>query len=218
MPLPLGDAPPLAPRTVRTVGTDRHRLLVWGYCTVSTVPDDAGTAPAVRPPDVAALYAAHHGALRRVARSTLPLHLRAETDAALMDVFTRLVQYAAEDRLPAPASWEAYLVTAVKNACREIGRRWPVEDRQDGAADELDRRTAPDPTGDTAVDRAVLTEALRSLAEQDPRLRLIVLAVHEGRSRQDIGRELGITGQRVGQLYKQSLTLLRDEEVNGSHE
>ncbi len=176
------------------------------------------TAPAARAPDVAALYAAHHGALRRVARATLPQHLRDETGAALMDVFTRLVRYAAEDRMPAPASWEAYLVTSVKNACHDICRRSPVEIRQDEAADELDRHSAPDPTGDTAVDGAVLEQALARLAEQDPRLRLVVLAVHEGRSKQDIGQELGITGQRIGQLYKQALTVLRDEEMNGRHE
>ena len=140
-----------------------------------------------------------------------------------MTVLTRLLSLATQNRLPQPANWEAYLVHAVKNAC--LDNRRARRDKQHAQLDTehvdaqsyaRQRRDGDlDPTAQHAVDNVdsqrQLVRARSALSRLDERTRTIVDGVHLGRSNAELGRQLGITGQRVGQLYRQALEQLRGE-------
>jgi RNA polymerase sigma factor (sigma-70 family) len=187
---------------------------------VSTTPPDhpepAAPLPATRV-DVAALYQQHHRRLRKHARQRLPNHLDHEADTALMTVFTKLLDMTIDGRLTEPDNWEAYLVRAVTNACHDIVKSTSKNDEEIDEDDpRIHRDTPTDPTGDTAADRADRAGRTRlakaALDTLEPRLRTIAFGIlgHE-RSNRDLGIELGLTGQRVGQLCKTALQQLRDE-------
>ena len=170
-------------------------------------PDAAEPSPGGPAPHLAALYACHHGRLRRHAETRLPSHLRHEADVALMAVFAKLVRASADGSLTQPGSWEAYLVAAVSNACVDLVRaeRHDVSlDKDSPDLAELDRDAPRDPTADHAVARDEETRAIvrvtAALDNLEPRLRTIVIGkIWDTRSDRDLGRELEITGQRVGQ-------------------
>ena len=172
----------------------------------------------VRAADLAALYQRYHHRLRRHAEWRLSASLQQEADAALMTVFTRLVEARADGRLKEPENWEAFLITAVSNACRDIVKAARDNDEIDDSDPRAHRDADPDPTGDAAVDhleRAARVDHARAALETlDERARTIVIGreFHE-RTNRDLGKELRLTGQRVGQLYDQALKQLR-EEVN----
>ncbi|MDX5970207.1 sigma-70 family RNA polymerase sigma factor [Rhodococcus opacus] len=177
---------------------------------------EKGEAAAVPPIDIGALYEAHHVRLRRHAQARLPSSFHHEVDVALMTVFARLVQARAEDRLPEPRSWEAFLVAAVTRACQDLIKTARNNDEIDDNDPRTHRDAETDPTGETAVhlvehaDRVVRASA--ALETLDDRSRLIVIG-KDGyeRTNRDIGVELGLSGQRVGQLYDQALKQLREE-------
>jgi RNA polymerase sigma factor (sigma-70 family) len=174
----------------------------------------------VQPVDLAALYQRYHDRLRRYAEWSLPSSLQHEADAALMTVFTRLVHARTTGRLKEPKNWEAFLVAAVTNACRDIVKTARDNEEIDDSDPRTHRDAEPDPTGDAAVDHlehaARVDRARVALETLDERSRTIVIG-KEGyeRTNRDLGKELGLTGQRVGQLYDQALEQLR-EEVNRS--
>jgi len=193
---------------------------------VSLVPppedEEEHHAPSAAPAhtDVAALYQRYHGTLLRQATSALPAHLKDHASDARAMVFTRLVQQERDGTLTEQPNWEAYLVKAVKRACFDIikitSKVQPTEQIvPDDAA--MHRAVAPDPTGDTAAERlddaAQGRRARAALHSLPPRLREIVIARLGGRSYRDVGKEVGLTGQRVGQLYDEAMNALR-KEVN----
>lgn len=170
--------------------------------------------------DVAALYQRYHGTLLRQARSVLPAHLKDQASDARTMVFTRLVQQERDGTLTEQPNWEAYLVKAVKHACFDIIKiTSKIEPTEQIVPDDADmhRAVPPDPTGDTAAER--LDDAARgrraraALHSLPARLREIVIARLGGRTYRDIGKELGLTGQRVGQLHDEAMHALR-KEVN----
>lgn len=175
------------------------------------------------PPDLAALYQRHHARLRRVAFAALPLYLHSEVDVALMTVFCRLLQLESRDELPQPSSWEAYLVRAVKNVCVDMCRVRRDDRHAEFDASALDhdsfagrrRDGLLDPTADMAVegmDAEGRRERVRlAVGSLDERARVIVIGSLDGLSNAELGRQLGISGQRVGQLYRQALEQLREE-------
>ena len=177
---------------------------------MSTTPaaGSGDSATARRPDvDVAALYTRYHERLHRHARSTLPRYRHTDAAAAVMAVFVRLLEKARDGSLPEPhKGWEPYLVRAVTNACRDI-LRTKQHDEFDGAEWQLQRQAAERSARESRS--AELEEALEAL---NPRLRAIVVAKHyDGKTNRAIGAELGLTGQRVGQLYKEALQQLREE-------
>ncbi|GGL76657.1 hypothetical protein GCM10011589_35910 [Modestobacter marinus] len=185
-------------------------------------PDQQGRHARPAPPahtDVAALYARHHPRLLRQAQRVLPGDQQHAAGDALMTVFGRLLQQQQDGSLTEQPNWEAYLLRAVTNACLDIlkssARTQPVEDPVDVAGQE---RAPADPTGDTAAQRLDdatrrrrLDAALRTLPDRQREIVLQKAALE--RTNRDIGRELGLSGQRVGQLYDQAMRQLR-EEVN----
>ncbi len=167
--------------------------------------------------DVAALYARYHQRLHRQAAYVLPQHLQDEAGAAVMTVVTRLVSRNRDGHLAEPAKgWEPYLVQAVTNACLDVMKARREHDELDPEAPYAERDAPRDPTGDTVCERLDRTEAAMrvraALETLDPRLRAVVAAkfFHE-KSNKIIGGELGLTPQRVGQLYTQALKELREE-------
>jgi len=184
-------------------------------------PDDADSellSPPVTRFDVAALYRLHHGRLRRHAERALPDDLRHEADVALMTVFTRLVNKQSLGQLTEQPNWEAYLVRAVTNACIDILKAAKNDTEIDDNDPRVHRDARTDPTGDTAaaaLDRSVDAHRARdALDTLEPRLRAVVIGkVFHERTNRDLGTELDLSGQRVGQLYRQALQQLR-EEVN----
>jgi RNA polymerase sigma factor (sigma-70 family) len=196
---------------------------------VSVVPppeyeeEDHAASAAPAHTDVAALYQRYHGTLLRQAMSVLPAHLKDQASDARTIVFTRLIQQQRAGTLTEQPNWEAYLVKAVKRACFDIikitRKSQPTEQTVPDDAD-MHRAVPPDPTGDTAAERlddaAQGRRARAALHSLPPRLREIVIARLGGRSYRDIGKEVGLTGQRVGQLYDEAMHALR-KEVNRSN-
>jgi RNA polymerase sigma factor (sigma-70 family) len=184
-------------------------------------PDDADPellSPPVTRFDVAALYRLHHGRLRRHAERALPDDLCHEADVVLMTVFTRLVNKQSLGQLTEQPNWEAYLVRAVTNACIDILKAAKNDTEIDDNDPRVHRDARTDPTGDTAaaaLDRSVDAHRARdALDTLEPRLRAVVIGkVFHERTNRDLGTELDLSGQRVGQLYRQALQQLR-EEVN----
>jgi RNA polymerase sigma factor (sigma-70 family) len=192
---------------------------------VSVVPqpdDEGGEDTLGAPPahtDVAALYARYHPRLLRHAHSVLTDHPDLAQDA-LMTVFSRLLRRQHEGKLTEQPNWEAYLLRAVRNACLDLldasEKAHPVEEPAPDAATQL--RAPADPTGDAVAQRlddaAKRRRVSAALTALPPRLRQIVIQkTAHGRTNADIGRELGLTGQRIGQLHDQAIRQLR-EEVN----
>lgn len=172
--------------------------------------------------DLAALYQRYHDRLSRHARWCLPSSLQHEVDPAIMTVFTRLVDARATGRLKESKSWEAFLVAAVTNACRDIVKAARDNEKIDDSDPRTHRDCETDPTGDAAVDHlehaARVDLARAALQTLDGRSRTIVIGKEfHGRTNRDLGRELGLSGQRVGQLYDQAVRQLR-EEVTRNHD
>ncbi len=190
---------------------------------VDRQPAEAEPEPvAAQPVDLAALYQRYHDRLCRHARGFLPRSLQHEVDAATMTVFMRLVDARATGRLKEPRSWEAFLVAAVTNACRDIVKVTRENEEIDDSDPRTHRDCEADPTGDGAVDHlehaARVDLARAALQTLDERSRTIVIGkeIHR-RTNRDLGRELGLSGQRVGQLYDQALRQL-SEEVTRNHD
>ncbi|MFE2755357.1 RNA polymerase sigma factor [Actinosynnema sp. NPDC059335] len=175
--------------------------------------------------DVPALYQRYHAVLHAYATRFLPSDRHADANDAMMTVFKRLVDMKAEGRLQEQPNWEAYLKLAVKNACLDILRTDRDHEELDPEDPWIHREAPADPTGDTVVDAVSRQEELRLanaafevLDATDVRLRPIVIGkLIEERTNRDIGAQLDLTGQRVGQLYEKALTLLQ-EEVNRTHD
>jgi len=185
-------------------------------------PESAETppAPATRV-DIGPLYVQHHGRLRRHALSCLSDDLHHEADKALMIVFTRLLDSKKKGQLTEQNNWEAYLVRAVTNACLDILKTTKDDQEIDQDDPRVHRDALPDPTGDTAadrIDRAAKARLAKPILDAlEPRLRTIVLGkLIDKRTNRELGAELGLTGQRIGQLYDQTMQQLQ-EEVNRHH-
>jgi len=135
-----------------------------------------------------------------------------------MTVFKRLVDARAAGRCAEQPNWEAYLVTAVTNACRDIIKGERADEEIDDADPRIHRDAAPDPTADTAIDHLEhdtrVAAAAAALDTLDERSRTIIIDryVHELTNRA-IGENLRLTGRRVGQLHDEALRQLR-KEVN----
>lgn len=169
--------------------------------------------------DLAPLYEKYKDRLERHARAVLPHYLRPDSENALMKVFAHLASLQAVDRLPEPDNWEAYLVRSVTNACKDIlkaRRETPAQIDDDDPI--LYGDAQPDPTSQQVVDKLekadrvrIVREAIQSLDERSQTI--VIGKYYSGQNNRELGRRLGLTGQRVGQLHNEALRQLR-EEVN----
>jgi RNA polymerase sigma factor (sigma-70 family) len=139
-----------------------------------------------------------------------------------MNVFTRIAGKRDTGSMEEPENWEAFLVTAVTNACRDIVKATHPAEEIDDSEPQTHRGIEPDPTGDAAVDRldhaTRVDRAKAALETLDERSWVIVIGKNYfDRTNRDLGKELGLTGQRVGQLYDRAIKKLW-EEVTRTHE
>jgi RNA polymerase sigma factor (sigma-70 family) len=170
--------------------------------------------------DLAPVYAQFHARLRAVAITTLK-GSGLDARAAVTTVFTRLCVRAEAGDLQLPRSgWEPYLVTAVRRASLDLLRQQrgdePLDETSPEQAAAIRRAAEPDPTGNTAAYTTDLARRRRqlqtALARIDERDRQILNLKHwHNATNRDIGKALGVTGQRVGQLYADALKKLKDE-------
>lgn len=166
--------------------------------------------------DLAAVYLRYHAMLRNFAGKCLPSHLKSEEDIAVATVFTRLLAKQNHGTLGDIENWEAYLVTAVRNACRDIVKLKKNEEELDDKDMRLHGNALSDPTSDSVIEeimqkekQAIVRVALESLDDQSRRI--VAGKVENNLSNAEIGRQLGLTGQRVGQIAKQAFLRLRGE-------
>lgn len=168
--------------------------------------------------DVAAQYKQHHESLRQLANRFFDGKRSDAAEDAVMDVFAHLVKLAGKQKLTDKGErWGAYLRGAVRRSCINIVRAERKDRERFPAGDpELERVIDFDPLGDGVVDdeqarrrRARLPVALATLDEGQL---AIIKHVHwDGWTNKKIGKNLGTSGQAVGQRLKTALKKLHEE-------
>jgi RNA polymerase sigma factor (sigma-70 family) len=161
--------------------------------------------------DWAALYQRHRESMLRVAGSLLRQAGR-DTDQA-QDVVNQVFVEVMNKPPDPPGNWEAYLVKATANRTKdhmttaEARRAVPVgTGAQDDGPDLLDRAGDSDVEEDAL--RAVRTEQLRHRVREvltglpDDQRRVVRLRLFDKLSNVQIAPVLGVTPQRVSQLWK----------------
>lgn len=178
------------------------------------VPDEAPQ----RRPDVAALYAAHRGAMRRAAAAYLRARNMdiAMADDAVSEVVRRLLQRGIPGDVPHDR-WQAYLVRAAINAAKdEVKKASRRPDHPDLANDVREERAStPDPTDlENAVTAAV--DAERAIQRVRPALLRLPLAQHQvvvgrhihGQTNDELASTLGVSSARISQLHSAGIRAL----------
>lgn len=174
---------------------------------------DDVAAPGNQParPDWAALYQRHRETMLRVAASLLRQAGR-DTDQA-QDVVNQVFVEVMNNPPDPPGNWEAYLVKAAVYRTKdhmttaEARRAVPagIGTRDDGPV-LLDRAADYDVEGQAL--RAVRSEQLRHRVREvlaglpDDQRRVVRLRLFNGMSNVEIAPVLGVTPQRVSQLWK----------------
>lgn len=167
--------------------------------------------------DVAAQYQQHQERLRRVAGRYFQGGRADLVDEAVGIVFVHLLDLVEKGKLTDKGDkWGGYLRRMVLNSCVDLIRReikfrntFPRGDP------EKPRIVDHDPLGDDIADddlarrrQARLDEALANLSERQV---TIVRHLLKGWTNKQIGEELGISGQAVGQQLKTILNQLHEE-------
>lgn len=167
--------------------------------------------------DVAARYEQHHERLRKAAGRYFQGKRPDLVDEAIGIVFAHLMDLVEKGKLTdKDERWGGYLRRMVLNCCVDLVRReikfrntFPEGDP------EKPRIIDHDPLGDDISDddlarrrQARLDEALANLSERQV---TIVRHVLEGWTNKQIGEELGISGQAVGQQLRTILNQLHEE-------
>lgn len=156
-------------------------------------------------------FRAHVTPLIRYARRFLPTEAAAQD--IVMDVFARLWRDRAA--IPSDLRLGAYLNVAVRNAALNAAAHLRVELswRQSGAAEGWSpAMSAPILEPDEELDRSEAKEELRRayLALPDRLRQVIALRWFEGRSYQDIARELQLSPKSVDNYLAKAMRLLRE--------
>jgi RNA polymerase sigma factor (sigma-70 family) len=168
--------------------------------------------------DVGSIYEHHHLAMHKMALRFFGEERRKDAEDAVMAVVLRLVVMKDKGTLrDQGAYWEAYLVKAVRNACLDITRKARSQMSTDETWYGSTRRGADlDPVGDDVVDAAELAwrvvwmqQALTTMP--DRHRKILQRKFWNGWTNEQIGRQLGITGQAVSQQYKTALNRLQKE-------
>lgn len=168
----------------------------------------AADASVAERPDVAALYARHRVAMLRTAGAVLS-GTGVEPGEAVAQVVANLHDMHVRGTLRDVDSWEAYLVSSVRNAAARLAGRTAREQPVEDVDLVVVLPGAPAPTEETVVMR---DEARRRLARLDPRKRAIIAGLYVTElTLAELGEQFGITPQRVGQLRDEALNKMREE-------
>ena len=167
--------------------------------------------------DVAAQYEQHHERLRKAAGQYFQGRRPDQVDDAIRIVFAHLLELVETGEFTDKGDrWGGYLRRMVLNCCVDLVRReikfrntFPEGDP------EKPRIIDHDPLGDVIADddlarrrQAKLDDALANLSESQV---AIVRHALEGWTNKQIGEELGITGQAVGQQLRTITNQLHEE-------
>lgn len=167
--------------------------------------------------DVAAQYQQHHEWLRRVASRHFSGRRPDLADEAISTVFIHLIELVEKMQLTDKGDkWRAYLRQMVLHRCVDLIRRENTFRKTFPEGDpEKPRIVDHDPLGDDVASddlaqrrQARLDEALATLSERQTTIIRFVLS---GSTNKQIGDELGISGQAVGQQLKTILNQLHKE-------
>lgn len=167
--------------------------------------------------DVAAQYARHHGQLETVARGYFQGRHDDLADEAVGIVFARLLELVEKGKLTDKGDlWWFYLRRAVINRCVDLIRREvKLRDRFPEGNPEKPRIVDHDPLGDNIADddqaRTRQTKLNQALVNLSDRQVTVLRYALEGWTNKDIGEQLGISGQAVGQQLKTIVNQLHEE-------
>ena len=181
-------------------------------------PDDRGEAPRVcTPSDVALQYKHNHEWLRSVAERFFDGKRHEMADEAVALVFAHLLELVKDERFTDRGEgWRSYLRKAVLNRCVDLVRaEKKARERFPAGNPEEPRIINHDPLGDYAAGEDLARrrqEKLNSAVENlTDRQIAIVRGVLNGRTNKQIGEELGITGQGVGDQLKTIIKKCHEE-------
>lgn len=175
------------------------------------LPDESGELVQLDP---AALYLTHRDAIWRSARKVLGSGFASEVERVVQQVAVILVRQHRDGKLTPKDNWEAYLRRVAKNEALAVIEDLSQTDSLDQAEEE--GRLATDPLDDPVVREAEHRGQVAALASAldrlDDRQRRIVLgSLLEEMSNRQLGSELGVTGQRIGQIRTDALRILARE-------
>jgi len=181
-------------------------------------PDEPGEdARACTPSDVAARYRQHHEWLRQVANRFFDGKRPDLADEAIGLLFAHLLELVEEQKLTDRSEgWRGYLRRAVLNRCVDLVRtEKKTRERFPPGDPEEPRIIDHDPLGDYAAAEDLarrrqgkLNTAVGNLTERQV---TIVRHVLNGKTNKQIGEELGITGQGVGDQLKTIIKKCHEE-------
>lgn len=181
-------------------------------------PDDSGEdARVCTPPDVAAQYRQHHEWLRKVANRFFDGRRPDLADEAIGLLFAHLLELVEEQKLTdLGEGWRGYLRRAVLNRCVDLVRtEKKTRERFPPGDPEAPRIIDHDPLGDHAADEdlARLRQAKLNTAVENLTGRQVTIVRHvlNGETNKQIGEELGITGQAVGDQLKTIIKKCHEE-------
>lgn len=166
--------------------------------------------PAPDPPiDWAAIYATYSKSIRTVAIAAIGGENKAifgrSADDIVGDIIAAMMRKGIDPtQKDDPAG---YLKAAVRNRIRDLHKRTKFQDDDEIDFDTLVR----DVDVEAEAERNLLAEAAVAGAADLPDNERYVIAenVMKGRHLKDVGPEIGVTGQRAGQLLKRALGRLR---------
>lgn len=169
------------------------------------------------PSDVAAQYRQHHEWLRKVANRFFDGKRPDLADEALGLVFAHLLEVVEEQRLTDRGEgWRGYLRRAVLNRCVDLVRaEKKSRERFPPGNPEEPRNIDPDPLGDYAAaeDLARRRQGKLNTAVEKLTDRQVTILRHvlNGKTNKEIGHEIGITGQGVGDQLKTIIKRCHEE-------
>jgi RNA polymerase sigma factor (sigma-70 family) len=167
--------------------------------------------------DVAAQYKQNHKWLRDVAERFFDGKRPDMADEAVGLVFAHLLELVEEEKLTdRGGGWRGYLRKAVLNRCVDLVRaEKKARERFPAGNPEEPRIIDHDPLGDLAAAedlarrrQAKLNTAVANLTDRQV---TIVRRVLNGETNKEIGEELGITGQGVGDQLKTIIKKCHEE-------
>lgn len=181
-------------------------------------PDDPGEGARVcTPSDVGAQYLQHHEWLRKVANRFFDGRRPDMADEAIGLLFAHLLELVEEQKLTDRGEgWRGYLRRAVLNRCVDLVRSEKKTQERFPPGDPKQPRVIDhDPLGEYVAAEDVarrrqerLNTAVEKLTERQVTILRYVL---NGTTNKQIGEELGITGQGVGDQLKTIIKKCHEE-------